>query len=369
VAVPATPAAAQTPPGPVPSGQLGGSGPCTVQALPAVNNNGPADNSNWNRGQIWIYKPSGTGSPRTGGTCTGGSRPVAILVHGWSSGTGSCSALPPGFPDPTGATNFINNLVSNGHIVIFPNYCAEIGHFFSGNVSYDQVREGVIQVANDPAVNQRMNMDDLGIWGHSYGGGMTPWLALQFDAQGWGDTALWLAPYAPYDPLRLPNPSWTSGNPPDVNLPAHTRSLHVIYQHDDICSWLVWLGVCNVGLWSLEIYQRLNLPTSQKWGVTINSDCRTPTPCSTPYAEAYRAHHFVPGGVNGDGTPVPETHLRYYGSYRNVQAVSDCARPGDAPPAGNDCDPVCDPSCTFDITYMGTWSDGVAATPATRYIP
>jgi hypothetical protein len=50
-----------------------------------------------------------------------------------------------------------------------------------------------------------------------------------------------------------------------------------------------------------------------------------------------------------------ENHLNYYGLYRNQQALADCARSATSP------------GCTADRTFMGNWSDGVAATPATAF--
>lgn len=377
-------AQAPTPPGPITSGP-GSPGPCGTTTR-AEDNLAWQD---WPAGtgypatevypgqQVWIISPTGTGTPRTGGTCNGGNRPVVVLLHGWSSGVDEwCTTGTPGNPSDPGTVqsnpNFyltlIQNLVSNGHIVVYPNYCTGLGpslsYFLTGQYSYDQAWAGVTQAispVSPPAghPSTRMNPDDIGVWGHSYGGGMSLWMAEQIDARGWGDTAFWLATYAPYDPLRLDGDGQSQ-----VNLPSpQPRSLHVIYQHDNICDWL-WFFGCNVPAWSGEIYNRLNIPSTQKWGLRVNSDCSHPPAagCNPPADERLLADHFVPGIKDLNDGVRAENHLKYYGSYRNVGALSDCARPGDAPPVGSN-------DCTVTLTTMGVWSDGVAATAATPCIP
>jgi hypothetical protein len=356
-----SPAYAQTPPGPPTGNVPGAQGPCGVDMAGAYNN--VVTNGFFPNQKIYIINPTGSGSPRTGGTCNGGSRPVVVLAHGWNSNQENwtnCAASPQS--EPNFYFSQISNLVSNGHIVVFPNYCGgwgtDIAGIFTGNpaageVPYSQVLTGMVGVIDSPALNGRMNREDIGFWGHSYGAGMVPYLAEQAHDRGWGSNAFWAATYAPFYSLR-------TGTPYDV--PSHIRVLQVVYQHDEFC-WRGVLAWCITEQASLDIYSRwpASVRPSRIWPILVNSDCRTTSPCETPVHVDFRADHYVPGdkSLAPDFTPVidPPTHLNYYGSHRNVQALSDCVRAGDAPPAGDD--------CFLDLTFMGRWSDNVAATPAT----
>lgn len=361
-----SPAYAQTPPGPPTGNVPGAQGPCGVDMTGAYNN--AVTNGFFPVQKIYIINPTGTGSPRTGGTCNGGSRPVVVLAHGWNSSeeqSEDCDASSIQ-SEPNYYFSQISNLVSNGHIVVFPTYCGgwsdDIGAIFSGSPTagdqpYAEVLTGMVGVIDNPALNGRMNREDIGFWGHSYGGGMVPYLAEQAHDRGWGSNAFWAATYAPFYSLKA---SAT------YDVPAHARVLQVVYQHDEFCFRGIW---CITEDSSWDIYNRwpASFRPSRIWPIRVNSDCRTAAPCETPVHVDFRADHYVPGdkALNPDFTPVidPPTHLNYYGSHRNVQALSDCVRAGDAPPAGDDC-------ATGSLSFMGRWSDNVAATPAIYpYLP
>jgi hypothetical protein len=354
VIAPAPPIDAQTPaptPPPQPAlNQFGGPGPCTWTAREAPNAAYPGRT-------VWVSEPQGAGVPvpRTGGTCGDNRRPVVLVAHGhrfcWDAAS-----------NPLIYEALITNLVTNGFVVAFPNYCAAaIGEFFgNGTPTYDMVDAGFRQAMT---MTSREDLANLGIWGHSFGAGMSPWLAERAWARGEGTRSLWVATYAPYMPLRGGRPPGAPDDPTFL-LPPHTRSLHVIYQHDSICSLVViiWPG-CNVPAFSADIYDRMPQPTSQRWGVLVRSDCSHPPAggCNPPTGEANEillADHFTPNSLDGTGPELRRapSHMQYFGSYRNLHRLYDCARNGGA-------------SCSASRTSMGTWSDGVAATPAVNCLP
>jgi hypothetical protein len=323
VAVPAPAADAQTPtPPPRPAlNDFGGPGPC------GIGRTGPVENTSFPNQDVWLFQPSGTATPtRTGGTCGGTNRPVALIAHGWTA----CSGTP---SIPEFYLGLVNNLVSNGFIVVYPNYCSTTPFDFigDGTPTYDMVDSGFRQALG---LTTRESTANMGVWGHSFGGGMAPWLAEQITARNWGTQSLWVAVYAPYVPLR--------GSTPFAVHP-HTRGLNVIYEHDTIC---VGIPFCNLEAFSSIIYQRM--PAGRVWGVRVRSDCSHPPAagCNPPADDRLRADHFTPTAGP------PEGHLQYYGSYRNVHRLYDCARN------------AASPSCSADRTFMGRWSDGVEATRA-----
>jgi hypothetical protein len=340
VVVPAAPAEAQTPtPPPQPAlNALGGPGPCTSKTTSATN-------TAYSNQTVWVIEPQGAGSPtRTGGTCGTGIRPVVFMAHGWSR----CSFEP---SNPTNYQDLINNLVSNGFLVVYANYCSVNEYDFVGNgtPTYDMVNTGYVQAMG---MTTREDTANIGFWGHSFGGGMVPWLAEQAWDRNWGGQSLWVAVYAPYVPLR--------GTLPDFDLPSHTRSLNVIFQHDQVCAQagVPW-PFCSVPAWSANIYNRMPQPESQQWGVHVKSDCSHPpvSGCNPPSELRLLADHYVPGSKTGGVVIRPDDHIKYYGIYRNVQALSDCARNSASP------------SCNVSRTSMGVWSDGVPATSATNCTP
>lgn len=148
-------------------------------------------------------------------------------------------------------------------------------------------------------------------------------------------------------------------------LPAHTRVLVTGYRGDS--------GVIHLA--SQRLYEDITgPPTGAKTGVVVNSDCShtpaggactntgcyvAPYPCQPPQvdcptqAEDCRAGHLTATTVTDDQFDLRvENHLQFYGIYRHVQAIGDCARSGR--------------NCAIDRTFMGNWSDG-PATPATPY--
>lgn len=294
------------PPGP---GELGGHGPCGSSVV-------EAKNDAWPNQTVWVIEPTGDGAPRTGGRGDDHRRPVVLIVPGWSV-----------FEETSPAAYYalVDNLVSNGYIVVFANYGGDAEAFLepSDLTVYHQVDDALVQAAS---LTDRMDLTDLGIWGHSFGGAMVPWLAQQAVGRGWGASTLWLGVYAPYHPRGV------GDGPAPIEVPGHTRALVVTYDNDVFAQYVDAAGP--------EIFNRLAVPTAQKRFVTLTSDARGDDDDKLSFS----TNHFT-----SCGWPAV-CHLNYYGSHRNVHAIADSAR-SDTP-------------CDVDLSDMGTWSDGTPASPA-----
>lgn len=282
-----SPAAAVSAPAQPGVGQLGGPGPCGSTHSFRVN---PLD---WTQ-QVHLYQPTGSGSPRTGGTCGGSGRPVVFMAHGFTAST------------PLAYPRVIENLVSNGHIVVF----AEWSNTYAPDWNYPVVREGFVEATT---MTSRMDLANIGFWGQSMGGGMTPWQVQQAAARGWGSSSLWMALYQPHFAYKV-------GSGP-ITVPAHTRALVMGASGDTILDNRV----------GIEIFQALALPASQKQHVTLRTECR--------WGTCLVSDHFT------DTSGSAHDAMDYYGAYRNMGALADCARVGT--------------NCSVDLSFMGRWSDGV----------
>ena len=338
--------------------------------------------------RIWAVIPTGTSAtPQMGGTCDDTHRPVIVIAHGLAvCGTYDYHSNP-----LQQYGDLVVNLVSHGFIVVYPNFCLDptklsAGLLGNGGTSYDMVDQGFIQAASKTGLlseaGLRMDLTHIGFWGHSYGGSMVPWLAEQAWARrltdptrGWAMASLWIATSAPYKILR-------GGNP--YKLPSYTRSLHMLYSHDQICDQLKQIPLvgpiidkylCDIDGWNAAIYNRLPTVPEQKWSFKINSDCSHSSASDCPHKtvasgcdglphfdESLLADHYTPAYADDtcyDGFKrTAPSALKYYGTYRNLQAIAQCARNRSTAPEclSNNL------TYLFRFANMGTWSDSVAAT-------
>lgn len=287
------PASAATPPAKPAMGQLGGAGPCTA---------GPKTSGYGNRTQyIWVQTPTGTGRPRTGGQCNDSNRPVVFIAPGYSAMT------------PSSYPHLIADMISNGHIVVYVNYSL---FPIQPGTNYPQVLDGfkVAATTFNARLGNRMDLDNIGIWGNSLGAGMVPWLAKEMYASGWGYESLWLLSSATSWAF------WVELAGP-IDIPGHARAMVVAYDQDDKADHRV----------GIDVFEAYDVPDSQKWHIQIRSE------------GSYVADHLTAGSAAAN-------HLDWYGVHQPYQALSDCARTG--------------ANCNADLSYMGMWSDDHLATQA-----
>jgi hypothetical protein len=254
---------------------------------------------------VFIYTPTGGAGAPTGGHCDAARRPTVFIGHGF------------GNSDPATYADLITHLVSVGNVVVYPSY-----DFFDGTdrsaleESYRQTDAGIVAAV---AAEPRIDRSRVGWWGHSHGGGMIPWLVQQGVARRWGTKAVWMSAVAPAYSQLVGDGA--------IAAPRHARAMVVAFEHDQLAD--ARLGI--------DMYLSLSVPHAQKWHVTVNTD-----PHGQP---AYMADHGSPAAEAGKADAVDATLWRY------ADLLERCSL------AGNDCD--------ADLSFTGTWADGVAVVPAT----
>jgi len=230
-----------------------------------------------------------------------------ILAHGYG---GSASEVYQGL---------IDHLVSNGFVVVFQGYPLA----FDPPHKYQVVDTGVDQAV---AASGRLDTTRVGVVGHSFGGGMVPWLTQRVAARGWGAAATWAVMFAPWYALQV-------GTGP-IAMPAHARAVVVAYQEDVFVD-------ARIGI---EIYRSLDLPASQRTHVMVLSDARHSPPMV--------ADHLGPLSFEVPGFGQLSTdHLDHWSAWRTTDATAGCSLGGQW--------------CDTDLGDVGNWPDG---TPIRRAI-
>lgn len=284
----------------VPAGEAGAPGPCGTKMTDLVNR------VDW-RYPLVVAEPTGDSPAPDGGSCSDDNRPVVLIAHGY---LGNFVA---------GYEGLVRNLVSQGYVVVFPGYTVE----FNADHQYKVVGDGFVQATE---WSSRMDLSKVGVIGHSFGGGMLPWLVQQIDDRGWGTDAFWAVDFAPWFAMKVGTGT--------IDMPDHLRFVMVNYEHD----YFVDARIGN------ETYAALNLPDAQKQHVMVYSD-RTHRP-------ALEADHLGPVSVelvDGVGT-ISTDNLDRWVTYRVVDATAGCTISGRF--------------CDTDFSFTGTWPDDTPVRPA-----
>jgi acetyl esterase/lipase len=254
------------------------------------------------RHPLVVAEPTGEGTPWTGGSCDDDVRPGAFVAHGYVGN----------FIE--GYQGMVEHLVSNGFVVVFPGYTVE----FDPPHQYDVVNSGFVQGAEHSG---RIDLDRIGIIGHSFGGGMAQWLVQQAEARGWGSEAMWVVNFAPWYSLQV--------GTGEIELPEHTQYTMVSYEHDYFVDARI----------AIEIYDSLSIPESQRRHVMLLSDYSG--------KPALEADHLGPVSVEivgGVGT-ISTDHFDRWVNYRSIDATAGCSLLGEW--------------CDHDFSDTGARADGV----------
>jgi pimeloyl-ACP methyl ester carboxylesterase len=249
---------------------------------------------------IYVAYPTGSAAaPLTGGTCGDSSRPVVFLVHGWLA---SFNWVYEGV---------INHFTRTGNIVVMGTYVTDLADVQG---SADRALQAI--TAALPQL-ERDDLSNIGLIGHSLGGGMLPWVTQQAVARGWGTDGLWMFSLAPYQGI---------GSGP-ITLPAHARAIIEAYDQDVLVNRAV----------GVDLFHRLSLPDSQKDHITVRS--------SSHAGATLTAQHTSPNSV-----VAPDDAVKFYGIYRVGDLLESCALTAQG--------------CRADLSLMGTWSDGTPVLPS-----
>jgi hypothetical protein len=283
-----------------PKAGFGSNGGCTVTSRHFVN-------PKWSGEQVYVYQPGGSAAAPTGGGCSGPKRPTVVIAHGTSES------------DPVSFEGLITHLVSNGNVVVYPTHTMEASDKQTNFDAYNAVRDGMIAaVASTP----RADPARIGFWGHSFGGGMVPYLVKQAALRGWGDKALWMSIVAQADSLLVTTPGTRT-----ITVPGNARVMVVSMEHDQMADNR--LGI--------DVFESLDLPYPQKQYVRLHSDAHG--------QPAIVAEHTAPSGGNGSGIDAID-----YTLWRYADILQACA--------------VFQQACSANLSLVGTWSDGTPVTPA-----
>lgn len=286
------------PPGRVPAGELGGAGPCTAGYRSTANPYMHAFG-------VSVFVPVGDAAAPTGGTCGDAARPLVVLAHGYAAMT------------PSWYAGLVEHLVSRGNVVVFPVYSV---WYYPSN-QYGTVDAGA--VAGAALAADRVDPARLGVVGHSFGGGMVPWLVQQAASRGWGATSLWMMQMAPFAAFGVGTGA--------IEIPAHARALVVNFDDDRVAD--ARLGI--------EEFRAFTLAADHKAHVMLHREFRGD--------QRVDASHIAPNTLFWPFTQ--EDTIDFRGIWRNADVLQTCADTGTA--------------CDADLGDMGNWSDGVPFLRAT----
>jgi hypothetical protein len=420
---------------PYPAAGLGAKGPCggaptdaelDTDDLDGSDAGSPAMQTNaiFPSRHVWVYEPTGTGSPRTGGTCNDNRRPVVLVVHGFPAQ--ELIFLGEALPFLYGT--LIQNLVTNGYIVVFANYdavsaFADPGDFVDPTrpdrawatvwVGFDQAVRGFVPgniwgLTPRAPMTTRADLREIGFFGHSLGGGMLPWLStlttLQtWDHDGnpgtplvqWSSQALWANFSAASDLMwhcRSDDDDgdgqWWDGLdpeeddpppfpgeyvPPDNPFPPQwcTPARHRVQMpvHANVLFTSYEGEEFGFAVWHATNYMFQDMTEVRtKWSVLVPHDCthpEVPPSCSEPPTKqptSTRTGHLTPTDPVWQA-PEPWARARNHLKWYSVNRnFQALAECAQPPVTSGECN-------SSRLAPMGTWSDGEAATPAIVLTP
>ncbi|MDX2044534.1 MAG: hypothetical protein SF097_25210 [Acidobacteriota bacterium] len=229
----------------------------------------------------------------------------------------------PGFNnnDPDEYRPLINHIVSRGFALVYAPF-----QVVSGDISLNEKRYNTIWAGFEEAIKRFGSSFDLtriGFAGHSYGAAALPAMMQRgVVGKGWGKNGAFVYSMAPWYVFQF-------GAKEYVNWPQHVKLLVQVYEDD---------GVCDHRL-AKEIYDRTNLPASEKEFVMLRSERR--------FNYTLDAEHGTPS------TGSDENALDYYGVYRVFDALADYAFNSSA--AGKQ---IALGNGSAEQRFMGKWPDG-----------
>ncbi|MCP5431750.1 MAG: alpha/beta hydrolase [Alphaproteobacteria bacterium] len=190
----------------------------------------------------------------------------------------------------------MNNLASNGYVVVFTPYAT----LASNDQRYTQLWSGFQAAVS--ALPTRIDTTRVGFVGHSFGGGATPEMARRGFAAGWGANGRFMFMLAPWYSLQISQTQLQS-------FPSNTKLVVQVYEDDDK----------NDHRMGIDIFNTVNIAAAEKDYVRIGTD--------TADGYTFESHHVVPsqGGLGG-----VYNGYDYWGVFRHIQALATYAFTGNA---------------------------------------
>jgi len=164
--------------------------------------------------KVYIYYPVEAGGPS----------PTIFYLHGFG---GAGTILNEGFEGTDEHYNeALNHLASRGYTVVFPTM--KVGLKLIALQGYVPLTYKTWWAGINKAVSvhgDKIDTDNIGVIGHSLGGGAVPWVAHRVDQRGWGQDGLFMVQLAPWY-------SWLMSNWDLQNLPKHAKYLGIVFEND-----------------------------------------------------------------------------------------------------------------------------------------
>ncbi len=256
-------------------------------------------------GYIHIFSPdSSTPSPR----------PVILLLHGFSWDT------------PEHYRGLIHHLVSRGNTVLFPSWKTRSVRLRS-RMRYDLALKGFKAALE--LLTEDIDTSRIGIFGHSFGGGMVPALAHYFlSERRWGGVGAFLYLSAPWYVHHVTNTQLDE-------IPPNTRVVIQVFDDESFTDWRI----------AEDVFYSIGVPRENKEFVIVHSD--------DLHSPPIRAEHVAT--LSGERHSIDA--VDYFALYRVLDALADCAFTGS------------EQGCAVALgegedrkVSMGIWPDGIPVT-------
>lgn len=229
----------------------------------------------YRRADVRVFRPAGVVEPV----------PVIFLVPGYSNN------------DPARYDGLIRHMVSRGYAVVFTPF-----HLVSGDPTLHARRYAAIWAGMRAAVERygaSFDLTRVGYVGHSYGGAAIFSMARRaFALDGWGAKGLLLFSMAPWYCFQMKERDFADFPPP-------AKVVIQVYEDDKV----------NDHRLGMDIFQKLNLPSSEKEFMLVRSDRNG--------RERVDAGHRAPESRAGADA------IDYYAIYRVFDGLAACAFDGD----------------------------------------
>jgi len=288
-----------------PSAGFGADGPFEVEVVAIDHPGNPGR-------EVTVYLPAETSGPAPG----------IFVGHGFSGNF-------PGVYE-----GLMRHLASRGYAVVFSPYDTVGGLLLAPDRLYEQLYSGYVAAAE--AFSNQIDTSRVGFFGHSFGGGATPWAAKRAaNEEGWGSNGMFLFLSAPYYTFVGSPESYLEF--PDANM--------IVQVYDDE-------NVADAGI-GVNQFHWVGIPYRQKVFQTVFSDRFTNSEGTTFRLEA---SHLVPVAPSADAVDSggSTNGLDYYGVWRQLDALAAWTFDGNL--AGRD---IALGATDDDfLGFMGEWPDG-----------